>query len=295
MLPRVLEKTGTQSSCAGITRSDSEHSNVAGNGGTTTWAQSKGSKKSKGRNKREFKCCHECGKFGLGARSREASVFEASKRSLAEARCVDMVNVDLNALEIGAVLFLARSHKVQVGIDVFVHFRWFETKSCKSCMDLSARKVKGKLRGVPFWYAGLKMAETYEVLVALAAVSESDMNHDVFSFVTTKIPMRVRTTKDVGRNWNWNQTEFSNCQFWDRRSLYQQSNSWNRKDHNATSRIATNDERPRPFREMRGSAYSRHVGYSELAIAIVIRSISFSSESDEFKLELLFFSVVRAS
>ena len=60
-----------------------------------------GSKKSKGRNKREFKCCHECGKFGLGVRSREASVFEASKRSLAEVRCVDMVNVDLNALEIG--------------------------------------------------------------------------------------------------------------------------------------------------------------------------------------------------
>ena len=138
--------------------------------------QSKSSKKSKGRNKREFKCCHECGKFGLGVRSREASVFEASERSLAEARCVDMVNVDLNALEIGAVLLLARSHKIQVGIDsctavtVFVHFRWFETKNCKFCMDLSARKVKGKLRST----------ETYEVLVALVAVSESDMSHDVF-------------------------------------------------------------------------------------------------------------------
>ena len=62
---------------------------------------------------------------------------EASKRCLAEARCVDMVNVDLNALEIGAVLLLARSHKIQVGIDsctagiVFVHLRCFETKSCK--------------------------------------------------------------------------------------------------------------------------------------------------------------------
>ena len=102
--------------------------------------QSKGSKKSqsKGRNKREFKCCHECGKFDLGVRSREASVFEASKRSLAETRCVDMVNVDLNALEIGAVLLLARNHKIQVGIGscaaviVFVHFHWFETRSCKS-------------------------------------------------------------------------------------------------------------------------------------------------------------------
>ena len=99
--------------------------------------QSKGSNKSKskGRNEREFKCCHECGQFGLGVRSREASVFEASKRSLAETRCVDMVNVDLNALEIGAVLLLARNHKIQVGIDscaavtVFVHFRCFVTKS----------------------------------------------------------------------------------------------------------------------------------------------------------------------
>ena len=57
--------------------------------------QSKGSKKgkSKGRNKREFKCCHECGKSGLRS---AASVSEASKRSLEEARCVGMVNVDLN-------------------------------------------------------------------------------------------------------------------------------------------------------------------------------------------------------
>ena len=138
--------------------------------------QSKGSKKSEGRNKREFKCCHECGKFGLGVRPREASVFEASERSLAEARCVDRVNVDLNALVIGAVLLLARSHKIQVGIDsstaviVFVHFRWFETKSCKFCVDLSARKVKSKLRST----------ETYEVLVALVAVTESDTSHDVF-------------------------------------------------------------------------------------------------------------------
>ena len=44
-------------------------------------------------------------------------------------------------------------------------------------MDLSARKVKGKLRGVSFWYANPRMAETCEVLVA---VSGSDMSHDVF-------------------------------------------------------------------------------------------------------------------
>ena len=94
-----------------------------------------------------------------------------------------MVNVDLDALEIGAVLLPVRNHEIQVGIDscvaatVFVHFRWFVTKSCKSCADLSARKVKGKLRGVSFWYANPRMAETCEVLVA---VSESDMSRDVF-------------------------------------------------------------------------------------------------------------------
>ena len=59
-----------------------------------------------------------------------------------------------DALEIGAVLLPARHHEIQVGIDscaaatVFAHFRWFVTKSCKSCVDQSARKVKGKLRGV---------------------------------------------------------------------------------------------------------------------------------------------------
>ena len=170
--------------------------------------QSKVSKKSKGRNKREFKCCHECGKFGLGVRSREARSREEKLGG------------------IGAVLLLARSHKIQVGIDsctvvtVFVHLRWLETKSCKPCMDLSARKVKGKFRGVPFWYAGLKMAETCEVLVVLVAVLESDMNHDVF-FPLYDEDTQACAYHDVERNWNWNQTEFSNCQFWDRRSLYQ--------------------------------------------------------------------------
>ena len=72
--------------------------------------ETQGSKKSKGRNKREFKCCHECGKVGLGVRSREASMYEASKRSLAETRCVGA----------GAVLLLARSHKIQVGINSFI-------------------------------------------------------------------------------------------------------------------------------------------------------------------------------
>ena len=131
-------------------------------------------------------------------------MVEANKRSLAEARCVDLVNVDLNALEIGAVLLLARNHKIHVGIDsraaviVFVHFRWSVTKSCKSFIDLSARKVKGKRRGVSFWYVNPRMAETCDVLVA---VSESDMSHDVFSLSRRRHP-NVCVLQGM-----WNETE----------------------------------------------------------------------------------------
>ena len=116
-----------------------------------------------------------------GCEIQRSKRVRSKQEKLGRARCVDMVNVDLKA-----VLLFARSHKIQVGIDsctavtVFVHYRWFLTKSCKSYMDFSARKVKFKLRGVSLWYAGLKMAETYEVLVALVAVSESDMSHNVF-------------------------------------------------------------------------------------------------------------------
>ena len=94
-----------------------------------------------------------------------------------------MVNADLSALEIGSVLLPERNHEIQVrigscvAVTVFFHFRWFVTKSCKSCMDLSARKVKGKVRGVSFCCVNPRMAETCEVLVA---VSESDMSHDAF-------------------------------------------------------------------------------------------------------------------
>ena len=120
------------------------------------------SKCASGRNRdSEFVCWYyekrQCGKVGLGVRSREASVFESSWRSLAETRCVDMVNIDLNTLEIGAVLLPVRNYEIQVGIDshaaatVFAYSRWFVTKSCKSCVDLSARKVKGNLRGVSLW------------------------------------------------------------------------------------------------------------------------------------------------
>ena len=108
--------------------------------------------------KRVIKCCHEC-----------------TRRK--------QQRLGRDALEIGAVLLPARHHEIQVGIDscaaatVVAHFRWFVTKSCKSCVDLSARKVKGKIRGVSFWFENPRMAETCEVLVA---VSESDMSHDVF-------------------------------------------------------------------------------------------------------------------
>ena len=72
--------------------------------------QSKGSRMvDKGRSKRRFKCeCHKC---------REASAFEANKRGLAETRYVDMTSVDLNALEIAAVLLLERNRAIQIGID----------------------------------------------------------------------------------------------------------------------------------------------------------------------------------
>ena len=60
-----------------------------------------------------------------------------------------------------------------VAVIVFAHFRWFVTKSCKSCVDMRARKVRDKLRGVSLWYANPRMTETCEVLVA---VSESDMS-----------------------------------------------------------------------------------------------------------------------
>ena len=103
----------------------------------------------KGRSKRKLECkCHKRGKFGLGMSSREASVFEASKKGLAETGCVDTVSVDLDALEIG---LLERNHEIQCGIEscaavtVFAHLPMMvckPAKSCTSCLDLSARKKK---------------------------------------------------------------------------------------------------------------------------------------------------------
>ena len=65
----------------------------------------KGDNKGKN-NKKEFtgKCC-KCGKIGhrsKDSRSKDTSAFEAGDE-LAETGCIEMANIDLNALEIGAV------------------------------------------------------------------------------------------------------------------------------------------------------------------------------------------------
>ena len=57
---------------------------------------------------------------------------------------VDMVSANLNALEIGLVLLLERNASC-AAVTVFV---LLGAMSCKSFLDLSARKVKGKLREV---------------------------------------------------------------------------------------------------------------------------------------------------
>ena len=127
--------------------------------------QSKGSSmvNNKGRSERRLKCkCHECGKFGLGMNAREASAFEASKRVLAETTYVDMARVDLNTLEIGSFSLPERNRDFQSGIESYAAvmvFALLGVKSCKSCLDLSARKVIAKLRDVSFWYANLKRAQ----------------------------------------------------------------------------------------------------------------------------------------
>ena len=115
-------------------------------------AQSKGSRMvdNKGRSERRPKCkCHECGKFGLGMSATEASAFEASKRVLAETTYVDMTSVDLNTLEIASLSLLERNLEFQSGIESYAAvtvFALFGVQSRTSCLNLSARKVIGKLR-----------------------------------------------------------------------------------------------------------------------------------------------------
>ena len=136
--------------------------------------QSKGSRMvdNKGRSETRLKCKgHECGKFGLGMNAREASAFEASKRVWAETTYVDMASVDLNTLEIGSVSLLERNRRFQSGIESYAAamvFALLSVKSCKSCLDLSARKVIGKLQDVSYWYANLRRAQTCTVSIALS-------------------------------------------------------------------------------------------------------------------------------
>ena len=50
-------------------------------------------------------------------------------------------------------------------------------ESCDSCLDLSARKVNGKLRDVLFWCTDPGMAETFEI--AMEVSETNDMSHDM--------------------------------------------------------------------------------------------------------------------
>ena len=71
----VLEGAGTQRSCAGTARERTSECRK----------MQRRMVDNKRRSKRRLKCkCHECGQFGLGMNSREASVFEASERGLAD-------------------------------------------------------------------------------------------------------------------------------------------------------------------------------------------------------------------
>ena len=106
---------------------------------------------------------------------------KASKRGSAETTCVDRVSVDRNAGEIGSVLLLERDCEIQNGIEpcaAVIVFALPGVKSCKFCVDLSARSVIGKLRDVSFWYVNLKMAEACKV--SMAASETNNMSHDVF-------------------------------------------------------------------------------------------------------------------
>ena len=50
-------------------------------------------------------------------RSKETSAFEAGDE-LAEIGCIEMVSIDLNALEIGAVEWPEKDRKLRIGVDV---------------------------------------------------------------------------------------------------------------------------------------------------------------------------------
>ena len=84
----------------------------------------------KGRSKRKLKC--------------KRHKFVGSERGSAETGCVDVVGVDLNALETESVLSVERNRQIQSGIDscaAVIVFALRGAKSCKSCLDLSERQA----------------------------------------------------------------------------------------------------------------------------------------------------------
>ena len=121
------------------------------------------------------------------------------------------------ALEIGAVLLL-REKSQDLGWNRFV--------CCSDCVRSSSLVRNEKLQAM---YGSECSKGERQVPRCAILVRGSENGRDVrslgdslrerhesrcgFPLVTTKIPKRVRTTRDVERNWNWNQTQFSNCQF----------------------------------------------------------------------------------
>ena len=145
--------------------------------------------------------------------SRGASAFEASKKGLVQTRYVDKASV--YALETGSVLLLEINRKIQIGIGssaavtvfsrMVADFPTLETpgkaNSCRfgRTVDLSARKVKGKLRDVSLWYVNPRMAEVLRVLMAVSEMS--DMSHDVFFPRSNRRYQSVCTPRGL-----WNET-----------------------------------------------------------------------------------------
>ena len=115
-----------------------------------------------------------------------------------------MVIVDLNALEIGSELLLERNREIQSGMEsraVLAVFAFPGVRSCESCLDLSARKVNGKLRDSSFWCANPGMIQTCKVSMTVSETN--NMSHDVifpwcdegvFELPVEIVPHDARTT-----------------------------------------------------------------------------------------------------
>ena len=109
-----------------------------------------------------------------------------------------MANVDLNALEIGAVQLPEKGHIIRIGIDscaavtVFPKSvaddypmldtpgkaKSYRPASGKLLPDLGARKVQVKLRDGSLRYVKMRVADTHRALMAVSEMN--DMGHDVF-------------------------------------------------------------------------------------------------------------------